>query len=158
MSAQLSAAVRTGECSKVKQLLEQQEEPLNAKQLSRYLRVATLNGHPEVAATLLDAGAQVDCADSNGVTPLLSSIQSERPVELVQLLLDRGAFIESSDATGTVPLHVAVFFGKLPIIDLLLQGSLSHVAECRTRGKGPSFTRGEARSVTCGKGLLFSSE
>lgn len=64
----------------------------------------------ELAATLLDAGADINAQDNDGWTPLVWSIATEnRP--LFDLLTKRGARIDHQTDNGQTPLHYAVSVG-----------------------------------------------
>jgi ankyrin repeat protein len=80
----------------------------------------TLN-RSEVVRTLLDLGAPVDQARTNGRTALAAAILNHR-VPLVRLLLERGANVNLVDATGMTPLMYAATtdFGDANVVDLLL--------------------------------------
>ncbi|KAJ3075189.1 hypothetical protein HDU98_008915 [Podochytrium sp. JEL0797] len=57
-------------------------------------------GHAHVAALLLAAGAEVDCTDRNGWTPLIWASANNHDV-IVQLLLDHGADPDRKTGHGT---------------------------------------------------------
>jgi ankyrin repeat protein len=71
---------------------------------------------------LLDAGAQVDEADSDGITVLGWAAIANR-VELARLLIQRGADVNHVDKKGMTPLLYAasIDFGDSGMIDLLLK-------------------------------------
>ena len=71
------------------------------------LLYAARDGRLEVARVLLDAGADIDKTDANGITPLISAIVNNR-VDVAQLLIDRGADIHAADWYGRTPLWAAV--------------------------------------------------
>ncbi len=82
---------------------------------------AAQEGHTEIAGFLLDAGADVNFADSGGFTPLKQAV-GEAHLDTVELLLLRCADVHHrclSDGGCTV-LHTAAAYGLLDCIRLLL--------------------------------------
>lgn len=76
------------------------------------LLYAARDGHTEVVRTLLDAGAEVELADANNVTPFLAAvINNQLPV--ANLLMQRGANINADDFWGRTPLFAAVNYRNL---------------------------------------------
>jgi ankyrin repeat protein len=71
---------------------------------------------------LLDAGAQVDEADDDGIT-ILSWAAIANRVEMARLLIKRGADVNHVDKKGMTPLLYAasIDFGDSAMIDVLLQ-------------------------------------
>ena len=57
--------------------------------------------------TLLAAGADIEQADANGITPLLMAITNNH-MDVARFLIDRGAAINVSDWYGRTPLWAAV--------------------------------------------------
>ena len=85
------------------------------------LELATTHRTDSVRA-LLDAGAQVDEADSDGITVLGWAAIANR-VEMARLLIERGADVNHLDKKGMTPLLYAasIDFGGSEMVDLLLQ-------------------------------------
>ena len=71
---------------------------------------------------LLDAGAKVDEADSDGITSLGWAAIANR-VDMARLLIERGADVNHLDKKGMTPLLYAasIDFGDAAMIDLLLK-------------------------------------
>ncbi|CAN0058336.1 unnamed protein product, partial [Discosporangium mesarthrocarpum] len=44
-------------------------------------------------------------------------------IDAVQLLVDNGAQIDARSSKGNTPLHYACFFGRYPIVRLLLKNN-----------------------------------
>jgi ankyrin repeat protein len=61
---------------------------------------------PEVVEMLLNAGADPNAADNDGVTPLMEAVVVRSP-ELVKLLLRRGADVTMADEQGRTALDYA---------------------------------------------------
>ena len=74
------------------------------------------------AGALLDAGAPVDQADGDNMTPLSWSVIANR-VEMARLLIEHGADVNHVDKYGMTPLLYAasIDFGDGSMIDLLLR-------------------------------------
>ena len=71
------------------------------------LSVAALFGHADIAAALIDAGAEVDAQnESNGSTALHGAAVFGR-TDIVQLLLDKGADANAMTWDGATPLQAA---------------------------------------------------
>lgn len=78
------------------------------------LLYATREGHVEVTRLLLDAGAALEKADANDVTPLLMALINGQ-LAVGDLLLERGANVNASDWYGQTPLFAAVDWRNLEI-------------------------------------------
>jgi ankyrin repeat protein len=76
----------------------------------------------EAARALLDAGAPVDQADDDGITPLGWSVIANR-VQMARLLIQHGADVDHVDRKGMTPLLYAasIDFSDTSMIDLLLR-------------------------------------
>ena len=71
------------------------------------LAYAARDGRLEAAKLLLDAKADINQTDANGITPLISAIVNNR-VDVAHLLIERGADIQAADWYGRTPLWAAV--------------------------------------------------
>jgi len=83
------------------------------------LLYATRLGDPELTKLLVEAGANIETADANGITPLINAIfnhsivnvnrtgQSDH-LKVAQYLVDAGASVNAQDWYGQTPLWVAV--------------------------------------------------
>src|SRR5207344_1899370 len=78
--------------------------------VERGLTALMCAGSVEVARALLDAGAEVNVQDGDGVTPLMRAARRGKP-ELVQLLLDSGASAATRSGSG----HSAMDFATAKI-------------------------------------------
>jgi ankyrin len=110
----------------VVQLLLEHGEDVNVqtKQQQTPLHFASYFGKLEIARLLLSHGASIDTLDKFGKTPLhdvcLGQYDSEKArVGVAQLLLECGGNV-NMQAKQQTPLHVASYFGKLDIVQLLL--------------------------------------
>jgi ankyrin repeat protein len=89
------------------------------------LLYATRAGHLELTRLLLDAGADIEQADANGVTPLLNAVLNatvatlDRPdaqhLEVAHYLIERGANIDAADWYGQTPLWASVDLRNLDV-------------------------------------------
>ena len=68
-----------------------------------------------IGETLLQAGCDVNAADSNGRTPLMYAARYRRGAT-VRLLLERGANIKARDKDGMTALNLAKQFANQEII------------------------------------------
>jgi ankyrin repeat protein len=62
---------------------------------------------PEAARVLVEAGANLNAADPNGMTPLMMAITNGQ-IRVAQLLVDKGADVRAADWYGRTPLWAAV--------------------------------------------------
>ena len=89
------------------------------------LLYATRLGNPALVKLLVEAGANLEVADANGVTPLLNAIlncavenEGEKKsghIAAARYLIERGANINASDWYGETPLWAAVDLRNLDI-------------------------------------------
>ena len=75
--------------------------------------------HPNVAAVLLDRGAEVNAKTNNGWTPLHEAALNGHAT-VAALLLDRGAEVNAKTNNGWTPLHEAALNGHATVAALLL--------------------------------------
>jgi ankyrin repeat protein len=71
-----------------------------------------------IGETLLQAGCDVNAADTNGRTPLMYAVRYRRPTA-VRLLLEHGANVNARDKGGMTSLDLAKQFGNQEIISML---------------------------------------
>ncbi|MBH9576847.1 ankyrin repeat domain-containing protein [Inhella proteolytica] len=81
------------------------------------LHIAATAGHLPIVRLLVDNGADIDCRDSHGLSPLHQAIGWP---EVMQALLDSGADVDGVTAQGVTPLMCASAFGELASARLLL--------------------------------------
>jgi ankyrin repeat protein len=76
---------------------------------------------------MLDAGANIDAADSKGLMPLHVACTSGKQ-RAAQLLVSRGASLEATCRWGLTPLHHASQKGHLEVVQLLVNANASLTA------------------------------
>jgi ankyrin repeat protein len=70
----------------------------------------------EIVRELVEAGADVNTADDEGITPLAW----EPDTAIAQLLLDHGADCNHADSYGDTPLSTACVEGRINVVELML--------------------------------------
>jgi ankyrin repeat protein len=73
----------------------------------------------EQAVRLLGAGAELNCRDNKGMTPLTNALKT-RAFAVARWLVEEGAFVNLTTEKGNAPLNFAVEAGDMGMIDLLL--------------------------------------
>ena len=76
------------------------------------LLYAARDGRVEAAKALVEAGANIELADSNGIRPLLMALLNNQ-LPIAELLLERGADPNADDFWGRSPLFAAVDYRNL---------------------------------------------
>jgi ankyrin repeat protein len=125
-SALLQSAVRSGNLSQAKQLLEAGVPADSIDALGGTpLLLTAWSGQTEMAALLLAHGANVNAAHPEaGSTPLQYAVLTGR-VEIVKLLLASGADIKRRYRYGQTVVHIAAAHGSVPILRILLDAKAS---------------------------------
>lgn len=77
-------------------------------------------GTPEIAAIILDSGAEVNARAIDGITPLHGAVSRGR-LELARFLLERGADPNLPNTEGYTPLFLVNGENALPIAELLIE-------------------------------------
>ena len=111
-------------------------QALNQKQQTPLHLAVQVGGCPdflEITALLVKAGAKINIADKDGMTPFLCAVtrgghfQAPYPEypKMVALLLDHGAEVSRTNAAGQTPLHYAARrSGNYEVIRLLIERGL----------------------------------
>ncbi len=116
----LIEATLAGEMVRVRSLLQTGTDPNLVYHTNTALTYAARDGFTDIARVLIDAGADVNWIDGEGVTPLiLSSFKNH--IELVRLLLDHGANTDIKDQWDRTALDYALRRGEADPIAQLLQ-------------------------------------
>lgn len=90
------------------------------QQEAQTLHEAAKLGDIEAARRLLNEGADVNEADTRGITALGLAVGYNK-VPLVKVLLDAGADVTKTDAKKSTALHYAAGYGRKEAAELLLQ-------------------------------------
>jgi ankyrin repeat protein len=92
------------------------------RQFQSPLHVAAQYGNLEIIDCLINAEANVNVLDCDGVTPLLCAVARDK-TEAVINLIENGAYINICEGRfkGRSPLHVAAQYGNQQIIDCLIK-------------------------------------
>jgi ankyrin repeat protein len=97
------------------------------------LMLAVLAGDPVAAASLVDAGADVDAADHEQKWTALHFAARDHHAALVRLLLDAGAEVDPVDVFGDTPLWRAVMTAGSDLSTLSVL--LGHGADPRRKNR-----------------------
>src|SRR5262249_12093869 len=84
------------------------------------LHDAAWNGHVEVAAFLLDRGADVKARHLEGGSTPLAYAVIKNNLAMVALLLSKGAVVRVTDSNGETPLHLAASRGYAVLAERLI--------------------------------------
>ena len=116
------------------------------------LFLATMTGDVDAARDAIVAGANVDHANSHGMTPLLVVSGGVGPPSMMELLILAGADVNRADLSGWSALIYVCSSGQMPLVDLLLAaGANVHHCAAADRGWTPltrAAYRGHAAIVT----------
>ena len=85
------------------------------------LHIAAEKGNIDVAMFLIENGANVNVADTNGNTPLVFIINKTGNPKVTQRLLAKGASVNAQNRTGETALMYAAWHGYSAIVQLLLE-------------------------------------
>ena len=116
----LPAAAQAGALTAVQRLLELgfAVDTVDARGASALLHACGA-GHRELAACLLDAGADPALATANGITPLAAAVAGGRE-STVALLLERKAEVDQRLPNQSTALMVAAAMGRAELAEVLL--------------------------------------
>ena len=108
---------------------------------SSYGAVVVASGDDHCVKTLLQAGADVDLADKEGISPLhYASLSCSE--ENVNLMLQYEAHVNTFDKTnGSSPLHDACFAGSLTCVKALVEAGATDIS-------GPTFAIADDTAIT----------
>ncbi len=150
----LDVAVDAAQWPLAERLIERGAEPGAAQTpASRSRRQARLTRAASRSAVccrvLLDAGAEPDVPDAEGVYPLHSAVSAGR-ADTAALLIDRGARADQfAPALGMAPMHIAAATGA-DVLEVLLSGRRADVNLPDADGRTPlhhAVQRGDIASV-----------
>ncbi|ETV99114.1 hypothetical protein, variant 3 [Aphanomyces invadans] len=117
----LSIAIQLKHSAIAKFLMDKHAKPDLQDEGTLYgaLHMCIIMGNKSLTRRLVEAGANVELRDAEGMTPLIwATIRGF--LEVVGLLLHHGADVNGKDNTGMTALHVACFKGYTDLVDFLL--------------------------------------
>lgn len=85
------------------------------------LHLAASRGHTQLAAMLVDKGAELEAEDASGKTPLHWAA-ARGQVAAAEVLCRVGASCEARDVLEKTPLHLAAHAGHASFVDFLIAG------------------------------------
>ena len=113
---QLADAATAGDVKIVRRLLSN-DQSLAGEYTTEGWTALHLAATSEIAAMLLDAGADIN-------SPLSAAVYQDRR-EVVKLLIERGADLNQGDDAGWRPIHLAAANGRLKTARMLLEAGAS---------------------------------
>ncbi|XP_038639266.1 protein phosphatase 1 regulatory subunit 12C-like [Scyliorhinus canicula] len=96
---------------------------------------ACASGDAKDAEEMLRGGADVDCANTDGISALHQACIDEN-LEMVEFLLAHNASVDHSDNEGWTPLHVAASCGYSEIVECLINHG-ANIAAVNSDGQLP---------------------
>lgn len=114
-SSVMTQAARSGFTRIVKALLDR--DPSANTDVVLYGAAAC--GRHDIVKILLASGADVDCVNKDGETPLWRAANNGH-TEVVQALTDAGADVNKSDNVGLTPLYRGAFNGATEVVRVLV--------------------------------------
>lgn len=88
------------------------------------LHLACVKGSEQIVKLLLDNGAKLNIVDLNNQTPLMKAIEGGH-FGCVNQLLSYCPDLTARDKRGNAPIHLAVKFGRVDIVELLIRNGVS---------------------------------
>lgn len=163
-SRQMIAAVARGDLAGVNELLSRGADP-DAREENNPSRpalvIAAEEDYPEIAAALVNRGADVNAKSADGSTALMGAA-AEGGLEIIRLLIGRGARINDIDNAGQTALIRAAVDGQAGAVEALVaSGADVNIAD---RGGQTAVMKalinghGEIAALLMRRGAKLSSE
>lgn len=143
----LAEAAQNGNEAVVRELLARRADVNLAQMASSHevvdgqyspLQVAAMNGHVQCVRTLLEGGAQINCNNARGQTPLMCAAIYHRQEVVAVLLVQRADANLTRHPFGHTALLHAAQNGNVAIVQALLAGG-AQVGKFRNDGATPLF-------------------
>ena len=84
------------------------------------LHTCAEKGHLDVARDLIEAGADVNAKDNNGLTPLCFCA-AKGHLDVARALIEAGADVNAKKDNGVTPLHMCAYYGHLEVSRALIE-------------------------------------
>ncbi|MFC2164379.1 ankyrin repeat domain-containing protein [Acidobacteriota bacterium] len=125
LAEEIHEAAREGDLAKIKTLLKENPEWVNARddEGNTPMHAASGSGHLEVVKFLVAHGADVNSLNSANQGPLLFA-SYEGFQALVEFLLSKEADYKTKDRYGRSPLHYAARQGKPTVVNILVRSGV----------------------------------
>jgi len=117
------------------------------------LITASVNGYISIVEMLLKAGANIDLANEDGLTPLNIASQSKNNLTVVEALLKAGANMDIANKDGETPIYIASMRDNLPVFELLLKAG-ANVDIANKDGETPINKASQYGNLTIVEALL----
>jgi len=86
------------------------------------LMLAVWDSPAEIGTLLIEAGADVNAKDVDGLTPLMKTARFSAIPAITSLLIEKGADVNANDMFGRTPLMLAAAYSSTPeIVSLLIE-------------------------------------
>eukprot|EP01095_Lingulamoeba_sp_RSL-Kostka_P013373 TRINITY_DN552_c0_g3_i1.p1 TRINITY_DN552_c0_g3~~TRINITY_DN552_c0_g3_i1.p1 ORF type:complete len:346 (+),score=99.19 TRINITY_DN552_c0_g3_i1:363-1400(+) len=126
----LIQSARTGDEKTVRRLID---EGANVNQKikgmkSTALHFACFYNHINIVRMLVEAGCEIDCVNSSGITPLHWTIDRGYS-GIAKYLIERGCTLTDHNKQGYTPLHKAVLSGNLEIVQAIASKLIDNQAD-----------------------------
>jgi len=147
----LMVAISQGLTPMVDALLENGAAVQDSTNLTQPMDMALEMDDLDLAAKLLDRGADVDRPNNKRFPPLMVAITNQQ-VEMVKLLIDRGAAV-MVPADGVLPLERAIEMQHIEMMQMLIDAG-ADISDPDTKGRTPLYIAVENQNVAMARLLL----
>jgi len=146
--ATLAAAAFQGDEEEIRKLIDRGVKPNARYGSTKPLQIAAERGYVNVAAVLIEHGAQVNDLDAMGDSALATAAANGQ-TKVVDLLINHGALLNQRDLDGRTPLWWAISYGKRETTKRLIEdGSELNIIDGDGRSLvGISISAGELETA-----------
>lgn len=128
---QIFDAVKADDLANVKELVGKDASLVNLKNQNGNtpLHIAARQGNVDIAAFLIEKGADLEAKNPTGYTPLFFAVLSKQP-EAVRFFLGKGADVNAQTRFQTTPLFTAAESGNSEIVRALIEkgANVNHIS------------------------------